>query len=127
MTKFTPQNARELAFTSLERVRKTKAYSNLQVDETLRRHDLSPADRRLVTTIVYGTLQHQLTLEYWLKSLTPGKRLDPWVETLLLTALYQYNYLDRVPDWAITKEFQILRQLSQLQNDYQLKQVFHNG
>ena len=51
MTKFTPQNARELAFTSLERVRKTKAYSNLQVDETLRRHDLSPADRRLVTTI----------------------------------------------------------------------------
>lgn len=104
MTKFTPQNARELAFTSLERVRKTKAYSNLQVDETLRRHDLSPADRRLVTTIVYGTLQHQLTLEYWLKSLTPGKRLDPWVETLLLTALYQYNYLDRVPDWAITDE-----------------------
>ena len=95
MTKFTPQNARELAFASLERVRKTKAYSNLQVDETLRRHELKPADQRLVTTIVYGTLQHQLTLEYWLKSLTPGKRLDPWVETLLLTALYQYNYLDR--------------------------------
>lgn len=82
MTKFTPHNARELAFTSLERVRKIRAYSNLQVDETLRRHELSPADRRLVTTIVYGTLQHQLTLEYWLKSLTPGKKLDSWVETL---------------------------------------------
>ncbi|MBD7895026.1 16S rRNA (cytosine(967)-C(5))-methyltransferase RsmB [Limosilactobacillus sp. Sa3CUN2] len=104
MTKFTPHNARELAFTSLERVRKTQAYSNLQVDETLRRHELSPADRRLVTTIIYGTLQHQLTLEYWLKSLTPGKKLDSWVETLLLTALYQFHYLERVPNWAVTDE-----------------------
>lgn len=104
MTKFTPQNARELAFASLERIRRTKAYSNLQVDETLSRHELNAADRRLVTTIIYGTLQHQLTLEYWLKSLTNGRKLDPWVETLLLTALYQYHYLDRVPNWAITDE-----------------------
>lgn len=104
MTKFVPQNARELAFTSLERVRKAKAYSNLQVDETLRHHELSPADQRLVTTIVYGTLQHQLTLEYWVKSLTIGKKLDSWVETLLLTAFYQYHYLDRVPNWAVTDE-----------------------
>lgn len=104
MTKFIPQNARELAFATLERVRKTKAYSNLQVDETLRHHSLNPADRRLVTTIVYGTLQHQITLEYWLRTLTKGRKLDSWVETLILTALYQYHYLDRVPDWAITDE-----------------------
>ncbi|MCI2031389.1 16S rRNA (cytosine(967)-C(5))-methyltransferase RsmB [Limosilactobacillus sp.] len=104
MTKFIPQNARELAFTSLERVLKTGAYSNLQVDETLRHHNLSSADRRLVTTIVYGTLQHQLTLKYWLDSLTRQKKLDSWVEALLMTALYQYHYLDRFPNWAITNE-----------------------
>ncbi len=38
------------------------------------------------------------------KWVCPGKRLDPWVKTLLLSALYQYHYLQRVPDWAVTDE-----------------------
>lgn len=104
MTKYTPQNARELAFASLERIDRTRAYSNLQVDQALQHSQLNPADRRLMTNIVYGTLQHQLTLDYWLNQLTRGKKLDPWVRVLLLSALYQYHYLDRVPNWAITDE-----------------------
>lgn len=104
MTKYTPQNARGLAFTSLERIDRTKAYSNLQVDQSIQHSQLSPADRRLMTNIVYGTLQHQITLDYWLDQLTRGKKMDSWVRILLLSAFYQYHYLDRVPDWAITDE-----------------------
>lgn len=104
MTKFKPQNTRELAFTALEKVRASQAYSNLQVDALLRSHPLKPADRRLMTTIIYGTLQHQLTLAEWVAQLTNHRRLDSWVETLLLTALYQFHYLDRVPNWAVTDE-----------------------
>ena len=104
MTKFTPHNARELAFYALDKVRSSQAYSNLQVDSLLKRYPLNAANRRLMTTIVYGTLQHQLTLQYWLQQVTKQHKLDSWVETLLLTALYQYHYLERVPNRAVTDE-----------------------
>ena len=104
MTKFNPTNARELAFYALDKVRASQAYSNLQVDSLLKKHPLISADRGLMTTIVYGTLQHQLTLQYWLQEVTNHRQLDSWVETLLLTALYHYHYLERVPNWAVTDE-----------------------
>lgn len=96
--------AREVALTALDRVRRRGAYSNLQLNQLLSKHQLNDNDRRLATRIVYGTLQRQLTLEYWLQPFVKGKKLDSWVETLLLTALYQYHYLERVPDWAVTDE-----------------------
>lgn len=103
-TKFQPQNARELALVALEGVVENGAYSNLQVDQLLKRYPLADKDRRLATNIIYGVLQHKLTLEYWLNGFVQGKRLDPWVKALLLSALYQYHYLERVPDWAVTDE-----------------------
>ena len=103
-TKFQPQNARELALVALEGVVENGAYSNLQVDQLLKKYPLADKDRRLATNIIYGVLQHKLTLEYWLNGFIQGKRLDPWVKTLLLSALYQYHYLERVPDWAVTDE-----------------------
>lgn len=104
MTKFQPQNARELALVALERVIQNGAYSNLQVDQLLTRYPLADKDRRLATNIIYGVLQHQLTLEYWLQAFTHNRKLDPWVKTLLLSAIYQFHYLERVPNWAVTDE-----------------------
>lgn len=97
-------NPRALALTVLDRVRESGAYSNLQLNQLLEKSALTAADRRLATNLVYGTLQHQLTLETWLFPLVSPKRLAPWVETLLLMTLYQYHYLDRVPDFAATNE-----------------------
>lgn len=104
MTKFQPQSAREVALLALERVEYNGAYSNLQLDQLLKKYPLSKADRRLATNIVYGVLQHQLTLEYWLAPFVHRRKLDPWVKTLLLIAIYQFQYLDRVPNWAVTNE-----------------------
>lgn len=97
-------NPRALALTVLDRVRESGAYSNLQLNQLLERSALTAANRRLATNLVYGTLQHQLTLENWLFPLVSTKRLAPWVTTLLLMTLYQYRYLDRVPDFAATNE-----------------------
>lgn len=104
MTKFHPTNARELALQALERVEQTGAYSNLQVDQLLKKYPLNDKDRRLATNLIYGVLQHKLTLEYWLSPFVKGKKLDPWVKTLLLMGIYQFHYLERVPDWAVTDE-----------------------
>lgn len=104
MTKFQPQNAREVALLALERVEYNGAYSNLQLDQLLKKYPLNQPDRRLATNIVYGVLQHRLTLEYWLAPFIRQRKLDPWVKTLLLIAVYQFQYLDRVPNWAVTNE-----------------------
>lgn len=96
--------ARTVALTAIDRVRQNGAYSNLQLNQLLNRAQLNDQDRRLATNIVYGVLQHQLTLEYWLTPFIKDKKVDSWVESLLLTALYQYHYLERVPNWAVTDE-----------------------
>lgn len=97
-------SARAVALQALNQVRQNGAYSNLQLNQLLQQHRLSDSDRRLTTRIVYGVLQHQLTLEYWLVPYIKGKKVEPIVETMLLMAIYQYHYLDRVPDWAVTNE-----------------------
>lgn len=94
---------RNLAVTVLERINRQGAYSNLELNQVLKRHQLTVADKHLLTTLVYGTLQHQLSLEYWLQQFT-RRKLDPWVKQLLLITLYQYHYLERVPAFAATNE-----------------------
>lgn len=98
------ENPRWLALDVLERVIKQHAYSNLQLNQVLQKHQLSEADRHLLTNIVYGVLQHQLTLDYWLQPFVGHKKIDQWVRVLLWTAFYQYHFLDRLPAYAITNE-----------------------
>ena len=97
------KSPRNLALTTLDKVLGRGSYSNLQLNQTLQSSNLSSADKRLVTTLVYGVLQRKLTLEYWL---SPFIKKEPqsWVKTLLLMSIYQYQYLDRVPQWAVTDE-----------------------
>lgn len=81
------------------------AYSNLQLDKMIAHSTLNDADRRLLTNIVYGTIQHQLTLEYYLSHfIKPNQKVQTWVKMTLLISLYQMLYLDRVPNRAIFNE-----------------------
>lgn len=95
---------RWLAMVTLDRVIGQAAYSNLQLNNTISHHRLSEVDKRLLTKIVYGTLQHKLTLDYRLAPFLTHKKLANWVHVLLLEAAYQLDYLERVPDFAVVNE-----------------------
>ncbi|KRK79980.1 16S rRNA (cytosine(967)-C(5))-methyltransferase RsmB [Companilactobacillus nodensis] len=97
-------NPRDLAVETLNRVLQNKAYSNIEINNILQHAELSEPDSRLMTNIVYGVLQHKLTLEYQLKPYIGGKDLDRWIKILLMTAIYQLQYLDKVPDHAVFNE-----------------------
>ncbi|WP_057740493.1 16S rRNA (cytosine(967)-C(5))-methyltransferase RsmB [Limosilactobacillus secaliphilus] len=101
MTKSITTTPRYLALAVLDRVQRG-AYSNLQLNSSLQKAN-NDADRRLITNLVYGVLQHRLTLDYYLAPLV-HQNLDDWVHALLLMSVYQYQYLDRVPAWAVTNE-----------------------
>lgn len=94
---------RNVALSVIDRVFDNGSYSNLQLNQTLQQTQLKANDRRLVTQLVYGVLQRKLTLEYWLSPFL-RKKPQSWVRSLLLMSIYQYQFLDRLPDWAVTDE-----------------------
>lgn len=61
---------------------------------------LSPADRSLMTQIVYGVLRNQRYLDAWLAPFVRGE-LEPVVRDILRMGLFQLGFLDRVPPYAI--------------------------
>ena len=64
--------ARGAALKTLDQVLQNGAYSNLQLNQNLKSSQLSEVDKRLATNLVYGVLQHKLTLEYWLAPFIKG-------------------------------------------------------
>ncbi|WP_034550486.1 16S rRNA (cytosine(967)-C(5))-methyltransferase RsmB [Carnobacterium funditum] len=101
----TKKTSRYLAMSILEKIEKDNSYSNLLLNETIQKNNLSPADARLLTELVYGVLQHKLTLDYYLAPfLKENQKLDVWVRNLLRLSIYQMIYLDKIPSHAILFE-----------------------
>ncbi|WP_205135583.1 16S rRNA (cytosine(967)-C(5))-methyltransferase RsmB [Virgibacillus halotolerans] len=89
----------------LVRIEKDHGFSHLLIDHTLRTKQVDPRDEGLLTEIVYGTIQRQFTIDYYLAAFVdPKKKLDIWVKSLLRMSVYQMVFLDKVPDHAIIHE-----------------------
>ena len=97
---------RALALSLLLRSERDKLYSNVILDTTIRRSNLSDADRGLLTALVYGVLEKQLTLDYLIDALSdrPAAKLDDEVRILLRMGLYQLRFMDRIPAHAALNE-----------------------
>ncbi|MEK4228683.1 16S rRNA (cytosine(967)-C(5))-methyltransferase RsmB [Solibacillus sp. FSL H8-0538] len=97
-------NVRDAALTILLTVDKSQAYSNLLLHQTIEKYKIVDAkDRGLLTELTYGTLQHKMTLDYYLDPFIRGK-VDIWVRWLLRLSLYQMHYLTRIPAHAAVNE-----------------------
>ncbi|MGY3742555.1 16S rRNA (cytosine(967)-C(5))-methyltransferase RsmB [Leuconostoc inhae] len=96
-------NPRVLAVQTLAKI-KNGAYSNLQLNQVIKQHQLSEADKRLLTTLVYGVIQHRMTFDYWLAPFVGDKKIDAWVRELLYSAIFQMKFLDKIPEHAIFNE-----------------------
>ncbi|BAC13463.1 hypothetical conserved protein [Oceanobacillus iheyensis HTE831] len=89
----------------LIRIEKDHGFSNLLLNHELKQRQLNEKDERLLTEVVYGSLQHQMTLDYYLsKFVKSKKKLDIWVQSLLRMSFYQMIYLEKVPDHAVIHE-----------------------
>lgn len=95
------KNVRETALELLEAVDKNQAYSNLLLNKTIEKNQVSKMDVGLLTELIYGTLQRKMTLDYYLAPfLKNSKKLENWVLNLLRLTVYQMVYLERIPDRA---------------------------
>lgn len=99
-------NSREIAVEIINLVLYKNAYSNITLNMYLNKYKLSREDKSLITEIVYGTLKHKLiideTLNYYLRE--GVESINNITLTILRISIYQFKYLDKVPDFAIVNE-----------------------
>ena len=103
MTKDSP---RLLAYNTILKCVKNKTYSNIELNNVIKKSSLEDSDKRLYTTLVYGTLEKMITLDFVISQLskTPGDRLGEDVKCALRLGIYQILFLDRIPDFASCDE-----------------------
>ena len=98
-------NCRKIAINILERIINEGAYSNIILSNELNNSDLSDKDKALVTEIVYGTLRRLKTIDTIIASFVKDiSIMDKKILNILRVAVYQMNYLDKVPSYAACNE-----------------------
>lgn len=96
--------ARKRALDTLNRIFSRKEYSNIVINQTIKKSNMSQKDKGLYTQIVYGVLKNKLLLDFYLKPYTQGKKLKDWMRHLLELSVYQMVFLDRIPKYAILND-----------------------
>lgn len=99
----TPRGA---ALSILLRVERDGGYSNLLLDSLLSAGRLEGRDAAFLTVLVYGVLENEICLDYFLSHFAKRsvKDLDPAVRGILRLGAYQLIFLDRVPAAAAVGE-----------------------
>ena len=59
-------NVRKLALETLSKCESAAQYSNLALDAKIKKFNITGDDRSLFTVLVYGTIEHKLTLDYYI-------------------------------------------------------------
>jgi 16S rRNA (cytosine967-C5)-methyltransferase len=104
MKKSTP---RRIAVEILNRVEEGGAFAEPLLNATLSGTELeNPADRGLLTELVYGTLRMRGRLDWVIAELYRGSaaELETTVRNILRTGLYQMRFTDRIPPFAAVNE-----------------------
>lgn len=98
--------ARQAAVQALLKVDGEGGYSNLVLNEQLKKVQLSPEDTAFASRLFYGTLERKLTLDHIIGAYSkkPVHKLTPAVAEILRMSLYQLAFLDSVPDSAAVNE-----------------------
>lgn len=92
-------NPRELALIILQDIYRKEAYTDIALDQALKKADLDSLNRGLVTELVYGIVRRQRSLDELITQLGTKKadQQPPNLRIILQIGLYQLRYLDQIP------------------------------
>ena len=98
--------ARETALITLKKCMKSGQYSNIALDNALKKSDLEAHDRALVAALFYGVIEKKITLDHYISRLSsrPLCEIDEDILMILRLGIYQLAFLDRIPDHAAINE-----------------------
>lgn len=102
--------ARQVAFLTLLKIEKDKAYSNIALDSAVKAYSLDSTDCAFISRLVYGVTERKITLDFvfsrFLKQ--PIKKLKPELLVILRLGTYQILFMDKIPDSAAVNESVLL-------------------
>ena len=98
-------NIRRLALETLVKCESASQYSNLALDAKIKQYNITGDERSFFTVLVYGTIEHKLTLDYYIAKLSalPESKIDRETRNILRLGLYQIIYM-RTADHAAVNE-----------------------
>ena len=94
--------ARRIALRVIRQVTEQGAYASLSLDKALENCGLISADRRLVSRLVYDTLDHLIYLDYVLSQVMAREDTDIKLRNILRLGACQILLEDRIPESAAT-------------------------
>lgn len=98
-------NVREVALEMLLRIEKQGSFSHLLIAQALDKEKVPKKDEHLLTEIVYGTMERKMKLDFYLEPfIKKQKKLTDWVKMLLRMSVFQMQFLDNIPPYAIINE-----------------------
>ncbi len=99
-------NIRNSAFKVLLAVERGGAYSAIALNNSIKENNLNSLDASFMTSLVYGTLEKKLTLDYIIKqySKIPLKKIDLETKIILRMGILQLLFMDKVPESAAVNE-----------------------
>ena len=99
-------NVRKLALELLLKTEKAGQYSNIAIDNAIKKNCLDQKDSSLLCVLVYGVIERKLTLDYIIDSLSslPPSKIEVETRNILRLGLYQLIYLDKIPPHAAINE-----------------------
>lgn len=92
-------NGFAIAYDILAKIYKEDAFSSIELNKRIS----GASNQAIVTRLVYGVLQKDTELEYYLSEFTQ-KRPNKSVAVLLKEAMYCLLYMDSFPDYAVVDE-----------------------
>ena len=106
MRKENTANARECALSVLVSCRRNGAWADAALKAQLAKTPLNAQDAALCSRIVYGVMQNELLLNWYLSAYCTQKldHLQPPLADILRIGAYQILFLDKVPDHAAVSE-----------------------
>ena len=98
-------NVRKLALETLSKCETAAQYSNLALDARIKKFNITGDDRSLFTVLVYGTIEHKITLDYYIDKLSsiPKEKIEQSTRNILRLGLYQIMFM-RTADHAAVNE-----------------------
>ena len=94
--------ARRAALKVIRQVTENGAYASLALDAALKNSGLNNADRRLVSRLVYDTLDRMIWLDYVLAQVMAKPDTDSKLKNILRLGACQILLEDRIPESAAT-------------------------
>lgn len=99
-------NTRRVAFQILKEIKKSGQISDRVINDKFIHIELDKRDENLIRKIVYGCLENEILLDYYIKEMSSIKfsKIDNDILIIIRIGLYQIIFLDKIPNSAAVNE-----------------------